>query len=504
MKYIFQIFILCGLIITVYIKYASSNLFTSQRIIDGIDTDAKDEDNILPIATQLLPTVSSPFVLTNLSSSLFGSSSLNAIPINVRNPFFQGWLVRGQDISRNTSFVVIMGSFSSRKQSKYSQHYLFCSVCSMGLVQHEEIILNGDEVKIRCLKSTTGRSSAEQPLNICWDAGKYGHVRFTNNECIGKIKLNGRLSIKFNTFKRLPWTTTKKKKKILHIRRKISNTSVPVVSKGSTDIFRAFRDGFEGPEGWLGALSSTSKLLPCRYFVHSVGSVCKYRIKSYRALSTPTVGGLWRRLRGVVTGTGRSTILSGEGYAHIEGNHGSYFPKGWIWSQSIAADNTASFSLVLGKFSIAGLEPTNTILYIRRRNGEVLVFRTTDFASVRNTSNRTSGSLSLVASSIFKQYRAHLTIQTIGTARDAFHAHVQVPTASGFNRSPGCWECYTATATLRLESCSSGKDCTEKETLPEEVYEFPLTALEYGGSFVDMLEGISAASTSNTTSSSGT
>jgi hypothetical protein len=38
--------------------------------------------------------------------------------------------------------------------------------------------------------------------------------------------------------------------------------------------------------------------------------------------------------------------IRGRGLAHIEGNHGTFFPEGWVWSQAVSEDNTASLGLV--------------------------------------------------------------------------------------------------------------------------------------------------------------
>jgi hypothetical protein len=124
-----------------------------------------------------------------------------------------------------------------------------------------------------------------------------------------------------------------------------------------------------------------------------------------------------------------------------------------------------------------GFTPTTCVLYLRRRNGKVLVFRTTDLDVVRFTTERATGNLKLTATSLFKKQRVEVTIQTCGNVSLAFDARVQVPTACGFSNSPGCVETYTATATIRVTD-------TTDPSLQEE-YVFPLTALEYGGAFID-------------------
>lgn len=213
----------------------------------------------------------------------------------------------------------------------------------------------------------------------------------------------------------------------------------------------------DGPEGWL---RRAAQLLPCHYFVHSVGSRCRYELTAGSGLSQ------------------RAHRVNGEGFAHIEGNHGRFFPSGWIWSHAIAANNSASFSLALGKFAIAGLTPTTCILYLRRANGRPIVFRTTDLDSIRYVTDRATGTLELNATSLFKNRRLSLVIRPAGNAAAAFKTRVQVPTALGFSNRPGCLETYTATATIKLSKLIGG------QAGDGEVYEFPLTALEYGGSFI--------------------
>jgi hypothetical protein len=161
--------------------------------------------------------------------------------------------------------------------------------------------------------------------------------------------------------------------------------------------------------------------------------------------------------------------------SHIEGNHGTFFPEGWMWTHAIAPNNTASFSCIAGKFVIGMLSPLSIVFYLRRNNGEIIVFRTTDLDQHRYCIDGKHRNVSLECSSFLKGNQIKLTI----TARQptaSFHT-VYVPTVHGFSNQPGCQECYTAIAKVILT--------TRKHELEE--YEFPLTALEFGGSFLNAI-----------------
>lgn len=192
------------------------------------------------------------------------------------------------------------------------------------------------------------------------------------------------------------------------------------------------------------------------------------------------------------------SLFEGNGYTHIEGNHGTFFPEGWIWSQSIMEDNQASFSLVLGKFNVLGITPTNCILYIRRKgnNRGSVVFRTTDLDQVQYDVDGINGCIQLNSTSLVRGMRVEVSIQPIGSSiSQSFRALVHVPTAHGFSNTPGCRETYTAVATIRLYDSPSidrskrsmMMNNTDTVVAHMEEYVFPLTALEYGGSFIQKL-----------------
>jgi hypothetical protein len=196
-----------------------------------------------------------------------------------------------------------------------------------------------------------------------------------------------------------------------------------------------------GPEGWLGR----TPLLPSRYFIHSVGSSVEYSV----------------RLEG--------RALEGRGSSHMECNYGNFFPRGWVWAQAIGRDNTSSFSLVIGRIVVGPLEPFIATFYLRRDDGRTAVFRTTDLDRVRYDLDGVRKVAHLDFVSSFTRRRATLRIE----ARDPSFHKVFTPTPRGMSDAPGCEETYTAVATATYED-DGGR----------ETHVFPLTAFEFGGSFI--------------------
>lgn len=413
-----------------------------------------------------------PMLLFILPASNIYSSPLNPQEITVAGPFFQGWLVRAIDHSQNLSLIIICGSFSSAGSRTFTNHYAFCAAQSPAFAIHDEVFLPASQVTIS--RGSPGKTS----LNVIWEAGNRGWFQFSDKSCNGKFVFTNGFEVEFDSTNRITWKGAEN-----------------LYKKNSNDVSSC------GPEGWLGSLF-TSWLLPCHYFVHSVGSECTYRIvydkrkvqeyNNKKNDNATTAGAFLRRLLhprqwfskqdgSGISGRNTAVEIAGKAFAHIEGNYGSSFPEGWIWAHSIAPDNTGSFSLALGKFSIAGFAPTNCIFYLRRRSGEILVFRTTDMDFVQHTVNGADGgTLMLNATSFLKNARVQVTITPQSKKGENFGITVHVPTAVGFSNKPGCVETYTAIATVRVFAGAVNASVAEE-------YTFPLSALEYGGTFIDKL-----------------
>lgn len=382
------------------------------------------------------------------------ASPLNVQSIKIRGPFFQGWLVRNVDHVQNCSFILIVGSFSRKNSGSYDEHYVFCCVSTDQYTRSVEQFPLPSTVSIKKVGVGIDDRSA---INIHWNAKGLGCFTFTENECSGCFNFDSKyFNIKFNATSRIRWKQSGDRKITEY------NTSISKAMNPEGSIRHGVRssDRGDGPEGWLGY----TPLLPCHYFVHSVGSSCSYNIQSQGIKSHDEVVSLDR--------------VSGSGFAHIEGNHGTFFPEGWTWCQAISPFNEASLSFVGGKFEIAGLNPINFVVFFRRKNGQRVVFRTTDLDRIQYSINPSMGVVRIIASSrnIFREEKLDIHVSSNIPSQLHFGSAVYIPTADGFSNQPGCVETYTATATIKYYA--------NRSQLEPEVYSIPLTALEFGGSFV--------------------
>ena len=419
----------------------SSGSYPQHPLLHDAVSSAIDSTNAL--TNKMIRSISKitipPLLLLFFAVSSCEASPLNAQPIALFGPFFQGWLVRTVDHSCRRSFILIVGSFSKRGSRIFDEHYVFCGVETADGVQHFESFPDPSGVTItsssRSLPFPTELSPFAHPTNITWSAKDIGSFCFNEKECKADFKLNG-ARIQFTSKQRIPW------------------------SKRNTHS--------EGPEGFLGYIPY---LLPCHYFVHSVGSSCEY------TLDLPCETN--KQPHGIRTLLSTTNKLSGKGYSHIEGNHGTCFPTGWIWAQAISKDNHASFSLTGGKFEIGFLSPLNFILFVRIGEQKRYVFRTTDLDTMEYDLDGHTGVVKITAQSLSKSSQVEITIQPFNTFEKSFGKHIFIPTPKGFSNTPGCRETYSATANVVCYEW----DHTLKQYVVTEKISFPLTALEFGGAF---------------------
>ena len=506
-----------------------------------------------------------PLLIFLLSISKCDASVLNPQPVAIRGPFFQGWLMRTIDHINLRSFILIIGSFSAKGSKVYDEHYIFCGIEIMGKGTFQfESFPPPDTVTIEGSSPTLPspfsfrKSELSKNTDITWAAKGIGQFKFNDEECSAEFELQG-ASIKFASKNRLAWS--------------------------KSDPHSA------GPEGWLGYTS----LLPCHYFVHSVGSECNYslelpcdddileedicdnenddvrnicsndgngysdsdgdsdnesisgirsrRTSGCRIDNTDNAAGStrddvdyiisssWSNSSGSsnsnrtcnsgdynISSDNISNIMdgkenkeniseeidkiandpnmnitktvkySGSGFTHIEGNHGSFFPSGWVWSQAIKESNTASFSLTGGKFEIGLFAPITFILFVRI--GEITkIFRTTGLDKISYDVDGVSGHVKLTAYSLSKIDKIELIITTHHIEENSMEGNLRkegsfghplyIPTADGFKNIPGCIETYTASANLTLYQF----DRKISSYIETNKIQFPLTALEFGGTF---------------------
>ena len=275
----------------------------------------------------------------------------------------------------------------------------------------------------------------DEPLDCTWEVNGVGRLHFGEEQCSADLTLGSGYRLQYTLDGRRLWSDKDP-------------------------------DG-GGPEGWL---KHFPLLLPCHYFVHSTGSPCQYT-----AHIPSLLGG---------------TEVLGRGFAHVEGNHGSSFPEGWVWSQGIGADKDTSLSLVGGKFTIGVVSPLTWVVFFRK-GGNTHVFRTTDMDHFSYDVDPARNRIELTATRTLHgarpKTRMHLTIEAsdgaVAAAAD-FGIHIHVPTSDGWSNSPGCRETYTACARVRVSEWRGGSD--EWVFVEEEETVIPLAALEFGGSFQQM------------------
>lgn len=176
----------------------------------------------------------------------------------------KGWLFRITDSTNNTSIIVIIGSFASDGKRTYDQHYVFCGIQTPTQRYHLESFPNEESVNIQ---------GGNSKFNMTWSADTYGHFTIRNSSCEGRFIFRNS-TISFNTSNRIPWS----------------------IDYPST----------EGPEGWL----ASTRLLPCHYFIYSVGSQCDYSFQTVEYNNE--------------TNRIESQSVSGSGFTHIEGNYGKF------------------------------------------------------------------------------------------------------------------------------------------------------------------------------------
>ena len=416
---------------------------------------------------RMMSTIIPPLLVLLFTLTSCDASAMNPQPIAIKGPFFQGWLLRTVDHVNSRSFILIIGSFSSKGSMNYDEHYIFCGISTrdQGTVSFEAFPAPESVTVAGSVPTTPSifaklRPSLMKNTNITWSAKDIGTFKFTDEGCDADFKI-GESHIKFTTVERLPWS--------------------------KSNIQSA------GPEGWLGYTS----LLPCHYFVHSVGSTCSYSL-TVPATTLPESENITLAINsnGSQAENHNSTVYAGNGFTHIEGNHGSFFPSGWVWSQASSCDNSASFSLTGGKFEIGIFTPITFILFVRNK-GKTKIFRTTGLDKFEYDVDGIQGSVKLIAYSFSKKDRVELIIKpkaSILSKANPFGRPLYIPTSSGFRNNPGCIETYTADAQVIHSELSSS---SSSEYLEINRIDFPLTALEFGGSF----QGLRSQSKSKVTNS---
>lgn len=365
----------------------------------------KAHDFIEPHKNTIIPPLFILFISNNIIRSL-KSNSLFQQKIPFQAPFFQGWMVRSVDISKNLSIVTIIGCYSNKSSNSFDQFYIYSCIQQGEKYQIFDSIISNENISIQIDKFNKGKS-------ISWIDSRFGHFKLGESTVEIDLKFPNNLQINILSNERIPWC--------------------------EGDCL------FPGPEGWLSLFSS---LLPCHYFVHSLKSKTDYSINFL------------------------DERIIGKSLTHIEGNHGTAFPDGWVWSQAIN-QNDDSYCLVIGKITIGPLSPMNSCLYIKRSKGKAFIFRSIDLSNIKYKLDGITRKAEIEFISIFDQLKAKIVI----TDYERGHL-VMIPTIKGFLNNPGCRESYFSKACIVIEDKLNGS---------KEILDFPMAAFEFGGSFVNLV-----------------
>ena len=320
---------------------------------------------------------------------------------------FQGWLLRSIDHDHSLSFMVIIGAYSPKFSRAYSQHYIYLSVHTPEGFFYAHKVLSPGDISI-------SETSATE-LSLLWKSQRHGVIMLTPSMCRVNVTVDG-LRIESNSTSSLHWAEDSA----------LSN----------------------GPEGWLGRTC----LLPCKYFVHSLGSPTDY-VLTIKNKSSPKQ-------------------LSGHALTHIEGNSGNSFPRGWIWSQGMDKLAKHSVLIVGGIFSVGPVEIKSWVISIRIPDKSPLTFRTTDLHKIQYYCDPSAGFIDVTAQS--RQYKVNVFIESNMSASQFESPTVFTPSADGFNQNLNCRETFTAIAKVKVVN----KDNIVGGNVS---FEVPFTALEFGG-----------------------
>ena len=434
-------------------------------------------------------------------------------------PFFDGWFIRLTDAAHNASCAVIVGSLRHAGAAAFTEHYVALSYSSADMARHGskspdelqsvhvfpepadvEISMDGTQMRGALHETDWRAPAAGRVRDFRWLSHTYGSLVISSQEGdrVASVRLNFSLP-------GVHGETVSLSADLTH----------PVQ-------WAPNRGGEAGPEGWLGRLGF---LLPCRYFVQSLGSSAQYslrRVASPPCSSSPSVSAPRSTLMpardpaGIVTaspagagaagpvqcvGNGRGhwpkmqAGVSGRAVAHVETNYGSCFPSGWVYIQVVSASLTGagradrgagpvSVLVTGGEFGIGPVSPLTYIVAVRAP-AVSLNFRTTDLSMVKVSFSCSQRRVRLVARGALGYGRVDLVI------KDSVEKHdeeaVWVPTRAGFSRSPGCSESFGATCRIIAWGTEVPWHRHEQQpprrSLAALDCELPFAALEFGGSF---------------------
>lgn len=227
-----------------------------------------------------------------------------------RQPFFEGWFFRVSDQSTGVSAALIVGAFQASQSLAFGQIWvaLLADIGNETVVQQHFV----EPTSFAATRWGDPATPSTPDAPSLFEVNAEGLSLVVRDDVAWVEATVGGLTLHANSSARLPWSTDKP-------------------------------DG-PGPEGWT---SHASALLPCHYYVQSLGSHATYHLEA-------AVGGDGRAMT--------PAIHSGHGLAHLETNYGSHFPSGWIWSQAVAESGGERVSLLFAHLDF-GIGPLQQVLH---------------------------------------------------------------------------------------------------------------------------------------------
>jgi hypothetical protein len=345
--------------------------------------------------------------------------------------FFEGWYLRVTDHEHNRSFAVVLGSLQPDGWSGLKETWAALIVDggrattlsggeSSGILTEQIFPLNTTVTvgKQRQPVSREPADGAPSSFDYTTAAGSFS-VRDDTAELRMAFSSYG---VHVTARRRVPWSET--------------------------------HPNQDGPEGMLFP-RARGALLPCHYFVHSLGSEATYRLlPMVPYASVPP--------------------LSGTGFAHLETNYGGAFPHSWIWTQGVAPTGKAHFAATALAVGVGPIDLVDIFSVAFRSPTLNVTFRTPDLDVVKLQRVSCGGRLTLDARSLLGGRRATLRISSTSSSGQprGFSAPLYTPTRHGFSTKPGCVESFTALAVFTVKDAAGNLLATES---------FPLAALEFGG-----------------------
>jgi len=392
-------------------------------------------------------------VLDSLLPPSGQTSFMMPLALPRRKPFFDGWFIRITDLAMKTSCSLIVGSMRRSGSESFNEHYVSISFSSprFGRKGHkpyelqsfhhvstqEEVSILFDERKMSGFENEIDwrAPAAGRCSSFSWESKECGSMRFLDGGA--RVEVDMRLRNERN--------------EVIELRAKLRQP-------------KPWGKNEAGPEGWLGR----TPLLPCRYFVQSLGSECSYTLRR-------RCGGMGNSSRVYHLA---DVCVSGGGFAHVETNYGAAFPSGWIYLQVIGPENRVALLVTGGKFKIGGLTPLTWIVAFRVSNTS-FNFRTTDLHQVKARFSCSKRTFSLEAFNPFTGDFVQIEANDANMNQD--EQNVWVPTLQGFTNKPGCSESFAAT--VRVRAWKGRHLQRRNEDAPDFDESLRLAALEFGGEF---------------------